>query len=263
MAFLASFALAFSVATGRLADSWSTDLARTSTIRISAPEDQITRQVAAVAEILKTTPGIASARLIEPDEQRELLAPWFGSDLPVESLPLPQLIEIIEDDDGVDPQNLALRLSAEAPGAIFDDHNRWKRPLVRAANRLRVLGWASLFLIGLTLAAMVTLAAQSALAANIQVIKVMRLVGARDTYIAQAFVRRFTLRSCFGATIGMVFGVLLLLVMPGVDDASGFLTGLRPSSWAWAWFLCLPIFTAIVAYLATRRAARRKLGELS
>jgi cell division transport system permease protein len=44
MAFLAVFALALSLATERLADRWSAELARTSTLRISAPQDQIAAQ---------------------------------------------------------------------------------------------------------------------------------------------------------------------------------------------------------------------------
>ena len=38
MAFLAVFALALSLATARLADRWGDALARSSTLRISAPE---------------------------------------------------------------------------------------------------------------------------------------------------------------------------------------------------------------------------------
>ena len=40
MAFLAVFALALSLASGRLAQRWGDELARSSTIRISAPEEQ-------------------------------------------------------------------------------------------------------------------------------------------------------------------------------------------------------------------------------
>ncbi|NIR61201.1 MAG: cell division protein FtsX, partial [Gammaproteobacteria bacterium] len=92
---------------------------------------------------------------------------------------------------------------AEVPGAVLDDHTRWRRPLVSAASRLRLLGIVSLLLIGAAMAAMITLAAQAALAANTQVIAVLRLVGARDSYITRAFVRRFTLRALGGSALGM------------------------------------------------------------
>lgn len=263
MAFLAVFALALSLATSRLADRWGDELARASTLRISAPEGQIQAQTDAALKVLKTTPGIASARTLTSDEQKALLEPWFGPDLPVERLPIPRLIEIIEEGDGYDADGLRLRLSAEAPGAVLDDHTRWRKPLISAASRLRLLGWLSLLLIGGTMAAMITLAANAALSANAQVISVLRLVGATDGYIAQAFERRFTLRGLMGAGVGMVAGVLATLILPSTDVAGGFLTGLGFQGWHWLWPLLIPLLAGGVAYAATRAAARRTLENMA
>lgn len=263
MAFLAVFALALTLATNRLADRWSAELARTSTLRISAPVDQIDAQVRAAINVLDTTPGVATARPLTADEQRLLLEPWFGPDLPLESLPIPQLIEITETSDGYDPTGLRARLQAEVPGAVLDDHTRWRAPLVQAANRIRSLGLISLLLIGGATGTMITLAAQSALSANGQVIRVMRLVGARDTYIARAFVRRFTLRAAIGAFVGTVLGVIAIALLPRADSAGGFLTGLGFQGAGWLWPLLIPVFAAFVAFVATRGAAFRTLGNLS
>ena len=180
MAFLAVFAMALSLASGRLADRWSEALAQSSTIRLSAPAAEIDVQTWAVLSVLEQTPGVDSARALSDDEQRALLEPWFGPDLPIADLPVPRLIEIIETPEGYDSTGLRQRLAAEAPGAVLDDHTRWRRPLVEAADRLRFLGWLSMGLILASTAAMITLAAQAALASNSQVIRVMRLVGARD-----------------------------------------------------------------------------------
>ena len=147
MAFLAVFALALSLATGRLANRWAAELAQTSTLRISAPADQMEAQTRAAMAVLETTPGVAQARPLTADEQRALLAPWFGPDLPVETLPIPQLIEIIEDGNGYDATGLRARLQAEVPGAVLDDHTRWREPLVAAAGRLRTLGFVAILLI--------------------------------------------------------------------------------------------------------------------
>ena len=114
MTFLAVFALALSLASGRLADRWSGALERTATVRLSAPEDQIDLQVTAVLGVLATTPGIESARALTEDEQRALLEPWFGPDLPVEALPLPRLIEVVEDGTGYDSTGLRQRLAVRA-----------------------------------------------------------------------------------------------------------------------------------------------------
>lgn len=263
MAFLAVFALALSLATGRLADRWASELARTSTLRISAPDDQVDAQLRAALAVLETTPGVAAARALTADEQRALLEPWFGPDLPVEDLPIPQLIEIIEEGRGYDPTGLRARLQAEVPAAVLDDHTRWREPLVDAAGRLRSLGWVAIILIAASTGAMITLAAQAALAANAQVIRVMRLVGARDIYIARAFVRRFTLRALAGSAIGTVMGVLALMLLPSADVAGGFLTGLGFQGAHWLWPLVIPPLAAAVAFFATRAAALRTLREQS
>lgn len=263
MAFLAVFALALSLAAGRLADRWGEALARTATVRISAPADQMALQTQAVLAVLAATPGVGSARALSVEEQRELLAPWFGPDLPVEALPLPQLIEVVETGTGYDGIGLRQRLAAEAPGAVLDDHTRWRKPLVQAAGRLRLLGWLSMGLIGLVVAAMITLAANAALAANAQVIRVLRLVGARDTYIARAFVRRFTLRAFWGAAMGTLAGMIGMALLPRADAAGGFLTGLGFQGAGWLLPLVLPFLAGAVAFAATRAAALAKLRELT
>ena len=79
--------------------------------------------------------------------QRALLEPWFGPDLPLDALPIPRLIAITEDGAGYDGEGLRLRLAAEAPGAVLDDHTRWRRPLTAAAEWLRFFGLASVVLI--------------------------------------------------------------------------------------------------------------------
>lgn len=264
MAFLAVFALALSLAAGRLAYQWGEELARSATIRIAAPAEQQAAQTAAALRILETTKGVAQARALTDDEQAALLAPWFGAELMLDALPMPRLVEIIETSDGMDAAGLRLRLAAEVPGAVLDDHSRWRAPLVKAAMRLRILGWASIVLIAAVTAAMVTLAANAALAANAQVISVLRLVGATDAYIAKAFIRRFTLRALIGAGAGMVLGMLAVLLMPsGGDETASFLTGLGFQGVHWLTPLVIPPLAAAVAFAATRLAAQRTLKGLS
>jgi cell division transport system permease protein len=262
MAFLAVFALALSLASGRLADRWAEELALSATLRINAPLDQRAAQTEAALKILRQTPGVASARALGREEQAALLAPWFGADLQLDDLPVPQLIEVFEAEPGYDAAGLRLRLSAEVPGAVLDDHARWRRPLVDAAQSLRRLGWIAILLIGGATAAMITLAANAALAANAQVIEVLRLVGAYDRYIAQAFVRRFTLRAFIGAMAGVGFGLAGMLLLPEASDEGGFLTGLGFQGLDWVLPLTIPVMGALVAFSATWVAAHRTLKEL-
>ncbi|MTE01004.1 cell division protein FtsX [Paracoccus sp. YIM 132242] len=262
MAFLAVFALALALATGRLAERWSGELAGSVTVRVSAPLDEQAARTQATMQVLATTPGAGQPRLLPPEEVARLLAPWFGPDMPVDALPVPSLIDLPIVDEDFDVQGLRLRLEAEAPGAVLDDHTEWRRPLVTAANRLRVLGIVSLLLIAAASASMITLAAKAALAANGQVIRVLRLIGARDITIATAFVRRFTKRAAIGATAGTLCGMAGIAMLPGMEAAGGFLTGLGFQGWGWLLPLLIPVVAGAVGFFATRWAALKMLGAV-
>ncbi len=262
MAFLAVFALALALATGRLADRWSESLAGSVTVRISAPVAEQEAQVQTALSILQTTPGVGQPRLLPQDEMAQLLEPWFGPDMPVDALPVPALIDLPVTEDEFDAEGLRLRLEAEAPGAVLDDHTEWRRPLVLAANRLRMLGLVSLVLIAAASGAMITLAAKAALAANGQVIRVMRLIGARDLTIANAFVRRFTRRAAVGSAAGTILGMLAVAILPDASAAGGFLTGLGFQGWGWLMPLSIPLVAAAVGFFATRWAALKMLGAV-
>ncbi|MGB0958700.1 MAG: cell division protein FtsX [Halocynthiibacter sp.] len=259
MAFLAVFALAVSFTTGRMATYWGSVLAQSTTVRISAPESQRDAQTLLAVRVLETTPGVKTVRVVPKDEQVKLLEPWFGPDLAVDALPLPQLIEVLETKEGYDAEALRLRLSAEAPGAIVDDHNRWRKPLVTSAKRIRMFGLLSVALIFGVLVVMVIFASNAALAANTKVLSVLRLIGARDTYIARAFVRRFTTRAFWGAVIGVGLGALMLLLMPLSSGASEFGTAIGFQGWEWLWLLFVPVISALSAFFATRMSALNTL----
>ncbi len=263
MGFLAVFALALAVSAAGLARGWSAQLAQTATIRISAPPAEIEQQIAIVLDVLRTTPGITEARLLGEEEQGALLEAWLGPDLPLDVLPLPRLIELTETAEGPDRQGLRLRLSAEAPGAVYDDHTRWRRPLVQAAARMQVLAVVALGLIGLVMSAVITLAASASLASNGQVVAVLRLVGARDRFIARAFVRSISRRAFLGATAGTLAALALFWALPDLggplEPVAGF--GFRGRSWLLP--LLIPPLATVLAWLASLATAYHVLRRVT
>jgi cell division transport system permease protein len=261
MACLAVFAVAFALSADGLADRWGAELAHSSTIHITAPVEDRAAQVDLVLRILESTPGVTYARPLDDGEQRALLEPWLGSDFDWEILPLPQVIEVLQEDEGFDAAGLRLRLAAEVPTAVFEDHAQWRGPLVAAASRLGTLATLCVLLLVTALAAMVTLAAHAALAANVQVISVLRLVGATDRYIAGAFVRRFTLRAATGAALGVALGLIALTLLADTVDVANF-PGLGFRGAGWILPLLIPVFAGGVALVATGWSARRVMKGL-
>ncbi len=263
MAFIAVFALTLSLAVGRLADYWSLDLARTATVQIVAEGDDLAAQSEAALRVLRTSPGIESAEIIDKAAQLALLEPWLGSNLPADTLPIPMMIDVRYDATGPDVDSLLLRLEAEAPAASFDDHSAWRAPVLEASQRLRLMVALSLALTAVITVIIVVLSAHSALASNQNIIRTLRLLGARDAYIARAFVRRITMRATLGAVLGMVLAMLVVLSFPAQPDTNGLLSGMTLSGADWIYPVFVPVLVGISAFAASRLAARYHLHSVT
>lgn len=263
MAFLIVFSVAISFAADRLAHSWSDSLANSATLRVSAPKADLESQTEAALNVLSNTKGIASFRLLKEEEQQALLEPWFGPKVPINNLPMPRLISIEEDENGYDRAGLRLRLAAEVPSAVLDDHTRWRQPLIKAAYRIWFLGWLSIGLIFFIVIAMMVLVTRAALSSNRKVIEVLRLVGATDQYIAAAFVRKFAFRAFFGSALGAMLASATLFLLPSEVDQTAVLLGLRLEGMEWFWLIVVPLSFFVMTFLTARISSVSILKSLT
>jgi cell division transport system permease protein len=261
--FFAVVALAAALSAGRLAEVWGAGLESPATLQIVAAEADVEVQARAALEVLRTTPGVQAVRVVEIEEQRSLLEPWLGSDLPVDSLPLPLLIEVSVDRGRLDAAALRADLAAAAPAAVFDDHAAWRAPLAESAAALRRFALASIGLMGVALIAVLVLAARASVAVNGPVIRTLRLVGARDGFIGGAFTRRFVLDATAGAVLGTLAAMVLLSMLPPTREEGFYLVGIGLQGWHWLLPVMAPPVAGVLAWIATRVATRRQLRRWS
>ena len=256
MSFLAVVAFEAGVAADRVAGQWAGELAQSATVRISADPDQIDAVSKAALSALQIAPGVASARLLSESELQELLAPWLGQQADVSALPLPGLIDVSIEGTGPDVEDVQRQLDLVAPGAIYDDHDEWRAPLIEAARGLRRLTMIGVALSLLVLAAMVGVAAVASLWSGAGVIRTLRLIGAEDRYISRAFERQFALRAAIGGVFGAAIGLFAMTRMPQITSSeiltAGVSFGQGPT-----WWLAIagPVACALVALLATKAAS--------
>ncbi|HRO09939.1 cell division protein FtsX [Amaricoccus sp.] len=263
LAFFAVLALALTLAAGRLAAAWEGEAGETATLQVFAGEEVIEAQARAALDVLRQTPGVRSVRMVDLAEQEKLLEPWLGPEVPMESLPLPLLIEVATDPEVLDVAALEAQLAEAAPGAVYDDHTAWRLPLVETAGRVGRFGLASLVLLALALGAGVALAAERAVAVNAAAIRTLRLVGAEDGFIAGGFARRLVLRAGAGAVVGTAAGMVLVALLPQGSEPGFFLAGIGLTGWQWLLPLLVPVAAAGVAWGAARAATRRGLRRWS
>lgn len=245
MSFLAVCTLVAALAAGNVARGWEGELAGLATVRVAGAAEAREDAVARTLAILRATAGIAAAEPLSDAEQAALLEPWLGDLAALGDLPAPRLIDLRFSGRGPDRDALVRRLAAEVPEAVYDDHAIWRGPLARAVETVGRIAWAATALVALAAAGTVALAVRATLAAHLGIVRVVRLIGGEDRYIAGAFVRRLALRGLAGGMIGTGAALLALAalpaeavpaaVQPGPEGRAAILFGVPLASGLIAW----------------------------
>lgn len=260
MCYLAALTLAAALAVSGAARDWTAGLAGSATVQLlgvdsASPDGQADRAL----DILRATPGIASAALLSRAESEALLEPWLGASEALSGLPMPQLIAVVFSPGAApDVEALAARLKAEVPGASLDTHVTWRARLAGFAGALTALAYVVLVLIALAGAAAVIFATRAGLLAHSEVVEVLHLVGARDDFIAREFQHRFLLIGLEAGLLGAGLAAVTLFLGQSalgaavITGGADYLPRLVPGLAGYLWLLAIPLAAALIAMLTAR-----------
>jgi cell division transport system permease protein len=254
MCFLAVCALEAASGAARISGAWSAGLSGAATVRVPAPDGRdaaLPAADAARAAVL-ALPGVESARVVSEAEAAALLAPWLGA-AALDALPAPVLIDVTLGAPPPDAAEAARRVAAAAPGAEWDDHAAWRAPVEASATAFRRLAWWSVGLMGVAVAAMVVAASRASLFGAAGTVRTLRLLGARDGFVAATFDRPLALRAFLGGAVGAPAGWLAVWSLPtlglaqalGAPEAARAAPDLIPVAAA-------PVVCAVAAWITAR-----------
>ncbi len=263
LAFLAVLLGALAIASARLSAEWRSDAGQLATLQIVAPAAEIEAQARAALDVLGEAPGVLSVRIIDVDEQMDLLEPWLGPQVAADSLPLPLLIEIALDPAALDQPALVSRLAVEAPGAVLDDGVAWRARIVANARALALLAIVCLAGVAGLQAALTAATVRTMVAETGTDAWTLRQIGARDAFLSRAYRRRLRRPAMAALALGAAVAAALLALLPA-DPAGIHLVGVRPGLW-WGWFVALaaPVALALAGDLAARATLSARLRRLS
>lgn len=274
LVFLATLAFAAGMFLSSAGDTWRQSLSGTLTIQIpaalsantsSAAAEEHRAQVSAAAELLRATPGIVSARRIPDAEIAAMLEPWLGKQVLGLDLPMPELIDaVVASDAGIDLSALSTRLAEVAPGAVVDDHAVWLRRLTDFAGVAETVSFAVMIVILISAVATVIVTTRTGLAIHSDVVEVLHLIGAQDSYVARQF-QVHTLRlATIGAVAGFAFGagVVFLAQTYGGRLSGGLLLDLALGPLQWALLFVLPVVAILLVVVTVGITVMRVLGKM-
>lgn len=256
MAYLASLTLMGAMVIAHAASSWTQGLGGTATVQIMPVSELDTdAQIAKALAILRAAPAVESAETLSVKETQALLEPWLGANEAIGELPLPRLIALRLASGSTDEMDLlAARLETEVPGATLDTHLAWRERLANFSGTLGFAAYGILILIAGAAAAAVVFATRAGLEMHHDIVEVLHLVGAHDSFIANEFQQRFLRLGLEAGLIGTALGAVSALLVgffTGDADAA-YLPSLAPSLEGYLTLLLVPLAAALVAMFTAR-----------
>ena len=264
LVFLATLSLAVGMFLATAGENWRRSLTGTLTIQVPAGVDQQSSVQSAI-ELLRATPGVGSVRSIPEREISTMLEPWLGSDVSTLDLPMPALIDAeVQDGQSLDIEALSTRLAAVAPGTTVDEHAVWVRRLTDLAAIAAIVSLSVMVFVLVSAMMTVVFTTRTGLSIHGDVVEVLHLIGAQDSYIARQFQIHTLWLAGIGAAVGFALAAAAILTVQfyGERLSGGLLPVFSLDSLQWA-LLCLMPMAAVLLVVATAGVTvKRVLGRM-
>ena len=231
MVYLAFLALSAVLSVHTMVDAWNAEISGTATVQI-APET---------------------------------LEAWLGSGEHIVDLPLPRLIDVRLDPDVADLQTIARELRAAVPGARLDDHRVWLQNFINVVLWFEIAAVGVFAIVLLVTILTVMFTTRTGLAIHHDVVEILHLVGARDSYIARKFGARALWLGLRGGLIGGVFAAGTVYgfswLASRIDAA--LLPSAQLSPLSWTILALTPLLVSAIAWATARATVYAALRKLS
>lgn len=272
MVYLAGLALAGMLLLDAALGDWNRGLNGVMTVELppAANAKDGAEEIKLVVAVLQATPGVAHAAQLPREAVAKLVEPWLGGDEAVGQLALPRLIDVrIDIAHRPDFEDLRAKLANAAPGAMLDDARQRFDRLFDLGRSVEVTAAVILLLIGIAAVLTTVFTTRAGLAVHQNVIEILHILGAHDSYIARQFARQALGLGWRGGLMGWALAVITLLLLgQAAEHASVFGPSLRlvPSIvlqlWQWALLVLLPIAAATISYFTALATVQRALARM-
>ena len=270
MAYLAALALTAALTLSNVAREWSEGLEGSLTVQVPAAEADASQttdaKIVAAVRVLLKTDGVDSARPITMAEIGKMLEPWLGSAPATADLPLPRVIDVqLKPGAEIDFIALAERLENAVPGASLETHEKWRNTMLLLFRSIEAVAIVVILLIFAVALAAIILTTRSVLAVHHEIVELLHLIGAQDTYIAEQFQKHafhLALKGSVGGTACALTTLIGIVQLTGDLDAS-LLPPAALAYWHWPVLALLPAAEAYGAMFTARLTilhALRRMG---
>lgn len=213
------------------------------------------RKVQNVIQDLKKHPGVVGVQAVDPERLKSMLRTWSGEADGNLNFPMPTLLDVtLDPSHHLDLDILRQRLRKISSDITLEDHNAWSQKLLVFGKSLNFVTLLIGIFIVLCVTVIVGLVTKAALQAYRETLDILRLLGAKNSYIARIFQRQILKSSFWGGVWGTLFSIPTAYAFVMVLKYLG-LDGLAWNGIIWsvlALVLAVPVALTCISLMVSR-----------
>ncbi len=271
--FLFAITLAGVLSIDSMLTSWNKSILGSLTVQImpihNINQEKVYNETLAYQEkavnFLKSVNGVLKVTPLTDDQLNELIHPWLGDGINIADLPAPRIIDVkISPDTEIDFLQLSADLAQVCPQATLDNHQIWLNKLISFADGINIIATSVLFLVITITSGAIFYTTQMSLGLHRNIIEILHIVGAKDTYIAQQYARRMAFLGFLGGIIGVVFAIPTIFFIGNLAQAieGGIISDATLNIVDWLLILSLPLFSMVISMLTAYYTVKHTLKKM-
>lgn len=271
--FLFAVTLAGVLSINSMLNAWNNSILGSLTVQIM-PVNNINQEKARLetleqqkkaVDFLKKLPEAEQVSTLNDAQLQNLLQPWLGDGIDISELPTPRLIDVkLKKGAEIDFAKLAAKLADVSPLASLDNHKLWLDKLVKFADGLKMLAMSILVLVIAITSGAIFYTTQTNLGLHKNIIEILHVMGAKDTYVAQQYAKRDAMLGFVGGCIGLFFAVPTIFMIAGLAEQieGGIISEARLNWFSWGLILSLPLVSSLAAMTTAYYTVKRTLEKM-
>ncbi len=271
--FLFAVTLAGVLSINSMLNAWNNSILGSLTVQIM-PVNNINQEKARLetleqqkkaVDFLKKLPEAEQVSTLNDAQLQNLLQPWLGDGIDISELPTPRLIDVkLKKGAEIDFAKLAAKLAEVSPLASLDNHKLWLDKLVKFADGLKMLAMSILVLVIAITSGAIFYTTQTNLGLHKNIIEILHIMGAKDTYVAQQYAKRDAMLGFVGGCIGLFFAVPTIFMIAGLAEQieGGIISEARLNWFSWGLILSLPLVSSLAAMTTAYYTVKRTLEKM-
>lgn len=216
--------------------------------------------------VFKSDPQVMRVDVVDAKKVQKLVRPFISTDsATLDSLPLPTLIEVdVRQGGKFDLNATVLKLKSIHENIQVDHQDKWQQSIKNFGQAVKFVSYIFIGLIILCLVTLMILITKSAVHSNKKVIDILRLIGARNNYIAHLYQMPILKSTLIGGFIGsllalpVIYGFSILAQSIGLVSSESITLSLSNNL---IFIILTPLIIAFVSFTTARITVIRSLKK--